>query len=139
MIFTNKKCVVIGRNQNPWKESNFKKLTKDSIEIVRRFSGGGAVYHDLGNVNFTLFSSNSAFNKSNLSNMLLGTIKGFQINNSTMGPRFDLYVEGFKVSGSAYKLTSQRSYHHSTMLINSNTDLLKSYLSVSVSSVPKSN
>ena len=68
LIWRNKPCIVIGRHQNPWEECNLQESANHSIDIARRQSGGGTVYHDLGNVCFTFFTDRSSYNrKSNLS------------------------------------------------------------------------
>jgi len=62
-LWRNSDCVIIGRNQNPWVECNVRKLKEDNVKLVRRHSGGGAVFQDLGNSIFTFMSSKEKYNK----------------------------------------------------------------------------
>jgi lipoate-protein ligase A len=63
-LYKNEKCIVLGRNQNPWKEINFKKTVSNNVRLVRRNSGGGTVYHDLGNSNYCHIMPRETFDRS---------------------------------------------------------------------------
>nr|CAD7203855.1 unnamed protein product [Timema douglasi] len=65
LLWHNSPCVVIGRHQNPWLEANIEHLYKSDVEIARRNSGGGAVYHDMGNLNITFFTPRTRYNRRN--------------------------------------------------------------------------
>lgn len=129
-LWQNEPTVVIGRNQNPYKECNISKITNDKVHIVRRRSGGGAVYHDFGNLNFTIISkkydncieSNFDFVK----NVLLE----LGINAKTNG-RNDLEIDNKKISGSAFFEEDNIFCHHGTLLINVDTSKLNEYLTPS--------
>lgn len=130
-LWRNDKTVVIGRFQNPWTECNTQKMEQDNIKLARRQSGGGAVFHDLGNTNFTFMNSKETFNKDRNFKIILNALKNFDIFGNQSG-RNDLTVkdgEGDKkFSGSAFKETKDRSFHHGTLLLDANLSMLSNYL-----------
>lgn len=130
-LWRNDNTVVIGRFQNPWTECNTQKMEEDKIILARRQSGGGAVFHDLGNTNFTFLSSKSNFNKVVNNKIITNAINSFGLNSYASG-RNDLLVETSegekKISGSAFKETKDRSFHHGTLLINTDMNKLGNYL-----------
>lgn len=130
-LWRNENTVVIGRFQNPWTECNTTKMDEDKIILARRQSGGGAVFHDLGNTNFTFLSSKSSFNKVDNNKIILNAINNFGLNSYASG-RNDLLVSTpdgeKKISGSAFKETTDRSFHHGTLLINADMTRLQNYL-----------
>ncbi|KAH3681573.1 hypothetical protein WICPIJ_007447 [Wickerhamomyces pijperi] len=126
MFYTNKPCVVIGKNQNPWKEVNIPKIQDLGIPLLRRFSGGGTVVHDLGNVNYSYISTRQLFDRNYFGSVITRFIDGVKQNE-----RGDLLTQdqGLKVSGSAFKIAKGKSLHHGTMLLSSNLKVLSSLLS----------
>jgi lipoate---protein ligase len=123
----NSPCVVIGRFQNPWKECNTRKMGKDGVPLVRRQSGGGAVFHDLGNSNFSFMSNSKDFRKEDHYKIIINVLRRFGIEADT-SERRDLRVDNRKFSGSAFKLTPGGSFHHGTLLINADLERLNIYL-----------
>ncbi|KIJ57023.1 hypothetical protein M422DRAFT_773736 [Sphaerobolus stellatus SS14] len=121
-LYINKPCVVIGRHQNPWKEINFPALRSLGIPFIRRRSGGGTVYHDLGNANYSIHLPRESFDRHKTSKVIQRALQSLHVN-AEVNDRNDICVGGFKVSGSAYKIVNIRAYHHGTMLIS--TDLSK--------------
>lgn len=117
-MYRNSASVVIGRNQNPWKEVHFNSLQTQSIPLVRRHSGGGTVWHDLGNTNYCAIMDRADFKRETSVNMVNHALHQLDIP-SQVNSRYDIEVGDCKVSGSAYKITNERSYHHGTMLIDS--------------------
>lgn len=159
-LYVNSPCVVIGRNQNPWLETNMKLLksqsiirnkksqvTRDNVQLVRRRSGGGAVFHDYGNVNYSVICPTANFSRDKYAEMVTQVIR--QSNpRARVNERHDIvldqglfrgeidqldpadlhrtayHIQGtgplpLKVSGSAYKLIRKRSLHHGTCLVAS--------------------
>ncbi|ELR20191.1 lipoyltransferase and lipoateprotein ligase [Acanthamoeba castellanii str. Neff] len=117
-LWRNAPTVVIGRHQNPFKECHLSVMERENVVLARRYSGGGAVYQDLGNTNFTFLSNVGAFDKVRNSGILINALKKrFNITASASG-RNDILVDGKKISGSAYKISNGRALHHGTMLIN---------------------
>lgn len=129
-LWQNNNTVVIGKNQNPWKECRLKELEEDGGKLARRLSGGGAVYHDLGNLNFTFIMKNNHYNLENQLNIIISSLKNLGINAEFTG-RNDITVSGRKISGNAFYFTDDASLHHGTLLVNSDIDKLSQYLKVS--------
>ncbi|RLV96620.1 putative lipoate-protein ligase A [Spathaspora sp. JA1] len=133
LFYVNSPCVVIGKNQNPWKEVNLPLLNLLGIPLLRRYSGGGTVVHDFGNVNFSFMTTKEKFDRLKFSNTVVEAINSIPglTKNVMVNDRGDIITTegGFKVSGSAYKLSRGKSYHHGTMLLNSNLKVLSKLLS----------
>lgn len=130
-LWRNADTVVIGRAQNPWKECNTHKMEQDGITLARRQSGGGAVFHDLGNTNFTFMAGKPDYNKAISTNIVLTALRQLDINAKATG-RNDLVVEDSqgerKFSGSAYRETKDRGFHHGTLLLHADLTRLANYL-----------
>ena len=130
-LWRNADTVVIGRAQNPWKECNTRRMEQDGVLLARRQSGGGAVFHDLGNTNFTFMAGKSEYNKEVSTEIVLNALKDIGIDGYANG-RNDLVVgEGEdmrKFSGSAYRETPDRGFHHGTLLLNADLSRLANYL-----------
>ncbi len=126
LLYINDPSVVIGRFQNPWVETAPSSL--EGIHLVRRQSGGGTVFHDRGNLNFSFLSGQDDYDKTEnlkqISRILEPAGLSLKINQ-----RHDLTVdferETYKVSGSAFRLKKDRVFHHGTLLINSELATLK--------------
>ncbi|KAJ2817303.1 hypothetical protein IWW50_006215, partial [Coemansia erecta] len=116
-LWRNRPTIVIGRNQNPWKECNLDMMQKRDVLLARRTSGGGAVYHDLGNTNYTVLMPRQAFSRDRCALMVAQALKQADIP-AYVNARHDVAVGERKVSGSAFRLTSARAFHHGTMLID---------------------
>ena len=137
-LYTNRPSVVIGRNQNPWVEVNLGLLGSGplSVDLVRRRSGGGTVFHDEGNVNYCVICPTQSFNRDKHAEMVVRALHKLAVTSAEVNERHDIVLgnnqEGsrpLKVSGSAYKLTRLRSLHHGTCLLSSpNIERIGSYL-----------
>jgi lipoate-protein ligase A len=129
-LWQNEKTVVIGKNQNPWKECKIAELEADGGSLVRRLSGGGAVFHDLGNLNFTFFATKDNYNVERQLQVILEAVKLRGIPAEKTG-RNDISVEGKKFSGNAFFSDGIHCYHHGTILVNVDMCKLSLYLNVS--------
>lgn len=130
-LWRNADTVVIGRAQNPWKECNTKKMEEDGITLARRSSGGGAVFQDLGNTCFTFMAGKPGYDKSVSTQIVLNALARLGLQVRASG-RNDLVVsteEGDrKISGSAYKETGDRGFHHGTLMLDIDLGRLANYL-----------
>ncbi len=129
-LWQNRDSVIIGRNQNPWRECRVSLLKKDGVFLVRRNSGGGAVFHDLGNLNFTFIASKQLYNLEKQLETVLRALKAFNISAEFSG-RNDITVNGRKFSGNAFTHKKNVSIQHGTLLINSDMEKLSRYLTAS--------
>lgn len=129
-LWQNDNTVVIGRNQNPWRECRYNELEDDGGKLARRLSGGGAVYHDLGNLNFTFIAKENLFNIEKQLKVIIEAVKLLGINAEFSG-RNDIIAEGRKFSGNAFYYDEDNCYHHGTLLVSSEMTKLAKYLQVS--------
>ncbi|KAJ5083744.1 hypothetical protein N7456_013171 [Penicillium angulare] len=140
-LYINKPCVVVGRNQNPWLETALHTLyndrrentpANDSAVFVRRRSGGGAVFHDEGNLNYSVISPRTTFTRNKHAEMVVSALHRVGAINTSVNDRHDIVMTPSdvtqadrneppfrKVSGSAFKLTRHRALHHGTCLLDS--------------------
>lgn len=129
-LWQNEKTVVIGKNQNPWKECRIKELEAEGGRLVRRLSGGGAVFHDLGNLNFTFVVNKEDYDLEKQLAVIIKAVNLFFVPAEKSG-RNDITVNGRKFSGNAFYTDGRHSYHHGTILIHVDMDNLSKYLNVS--------
>ena len=128
-LWQNRKTVVIGRNQNAWKECRVDALTRDGGFLVRRLSGGGAVFHDLGNLNFTFCVRKADYDLPRQLEVILRAVRKLDIHAEKTG-RNDITVDGRKFSGNAFFESGDFCYHHGTIMLSVDTDQMTRYLNV---------
>jgi lipoate-protein ligase A len=130
-LWRNEETVVIGRTQNPWSECNLQQMKEDNVHLARRTTGGGAVFHDLGNTNFTFLSPKDEYKRDNNVQIILNALKKFGIEGEASG-RNDLMMNTpdgqKKFSGSAYREKKDRAFHHGTLLLSADLTRLGRYL-----------
>jgi lipoate-protein ligase A len=170
-LYVNRPCVVIGRNQNPWTEVNLGILDAarhhpndisteppgiGAVDLVRRRSGGGTVFHDEGNLNWSIICPRNDFTRDKHAEMIVRALRKLGIERARVNERHDIVLDQghekrpsdpqdthrtpytiedgtpprpLKVSGSAYKLTRLRALHHATTLLSSpNLHIIPQYL-----------
>ena len=129
-IYINAPAVIIGKNQNAWRECNLKAMEADGVKLVRRISGGGAVYHDLGTVNFSFIAHKDIYDVPRQMNVILRAVRELGILAEFSG-RNDLLAEGKKFSGNAFCVRGEGRQHHGTLLLSADLSKLPGYLNVS--------
>lgn len=127
LLWRNAPSVVIGRHQNPWTECHLDAMERDRVHFVRRASGGGAVYHDLGNWNVSFICDKPDYAVARQLGVLVSALQRLGID-AQASPRNDVLVADRKVSGSAYRGRGARWLHHATLLVRSDLARLRHYL-----------
>ncbi|MEF9934871.1 MAG: lipoate--protein ligase [Clostridium sp.] len=132
MLWRNSKAVIIGKNQNAIAEINRDYVTSNNIPVVRRLSGGGAVFHDLGNVNFTFITNDTDdfVNFGKFTEPIIGVLKDNLSINAELSGRNDLTIDSKKFSGNAQYNYKNRVLHHGTLLFSSSIDNISESLNV---------
>lgn len=126
-LWQNQNTVVIGKNQNAFSECRVELLKKEGGTLARRLSGGGAVFHDLGNLNFTFICSTENLDIEKHLKVIQTACLKAGIDTEISG-RNDILSNGKKFSGNAFYNSKGKSYHHGTILINANFNKLERYL-----------
>ncbi len=127
-LWRNSDVVVIGRFQNPWKECNIEKMNDDEVVLMRRDTGGGAVFHDKQNLCFTFVGSTSEENYRAKNSMLVCTALATLGIIAEPSGRNDILVNGAKISGAAFREKDGKYIHHGTVLIGTDLTRLANYL-----------
>lgn len=129
-LWINSKCVILGRNQNPFNEINIEYADSNDISIVRRSTGGGTVYHDEGNINFTYITSKISERLHNYEFFVTPIIKALNKLGipAKFAPKTHIYVGQHKVSGNAQTYFKNRMIHHGTLLFDADTTHLNNVL-----------
>lgn len=129
-LWQNERTIVIGKHQNPYKECDVQKIKTNKVHLVRRKSGGGAVFHDLGNLNFTFIGHKNYYDQDKHFQVILEALREWSIKAEETG-RNDITVEGFKISGNAFIHEKNYSCHHGTLLVDADLSELGQYLTPS--------
>jgi lipoate-protein ligase A len=131
-LYINQPSIILGRNQNPFEEINLEFAEAHGLHVVRRLSGGGAVYHDLGNLNFSFITNQRKQDFHNFRKFTAPAIRVLRRLdvNAQLSSRSDILVEGRKISGNAQYIAGGRMLTHGTLLFNSNLSNLTQALGV---------
>ena len=133
MLWRNGPSVIIGKNQNTWAEIDVDFCETNGIKVARRITGGGAVFHDLGNVNFTFITDADGETKLNFHRFTEPIIKalGKMGLEAALDGRNDITVGEYKISGNAQCVVGNRLLHHGTLLFSASLSALAGALRVS--------
>ncbi len=126
-IWQSREAVVIGKNQNPWRECRLDHVERDGVLLARRLSGGGAVYQDSGNLNYAVMISRVHYDASRIYHVVLEALKQTGVEAGRMGKN-SLGVKGRKISGNAFCFRRNAALHHGTLLYDTDLNRLISYL-----------
>ena len=129
-LWQNQNTVVIGKNQNAWKECRTALLSEEGGFLARRLSGGGAVFHDLGNLNFTFLVPQAEYDLDRQFSVIAEAVSMLGLYTERSG-RNDVLAEGRKFSGNAFFKHEGKAYHHGTLLVDVDMQKLGRYLNPS--------
>lgn len=134
LIYRNEPSIIIGKHQNALKEINYSYVKQNNIGLVRRITGGGTVYHDLGNINYTFIvgtETGSQVDFKKYTSPVLKLLKRLNINAKFVG-KSDLFVDGKKFSGNAAHVFKEKVIHHGTVLFSSDLNKLENALKTDI-------
>lgn len=131
LLWQNNNAIIIGKNQNTYLEINTKYVMQYGIKVVRRLSGGGAVYHDMGNLNFTFImkENRKQFDFAKFANPVILALEKLGVKAEVNG-RNDMMIDGKKFSGNAQYLKNGKIMHHGTLMYDSNIEVISNALHV---------
>jgi len=137
LFYINEPSIIIGRNQNTLEEINQAYIEENGIHVVRRISGGGAVYHDLGNLNFSFitdYDNKKLNNFRDFTSPVIKALNNLGVNAELKG-RNDILVNEKKISGNAQFSSVKRMFSHGTLLFDCNLDEVQKTLNVKMSKI----
>ena len=135
-LWKNQQTVVYGYNQNPFTECNVELLLSEGGFAARRRTGGGAVYHDLGNLNFSFVADKKHYDVAKQMSVIQKALEIFGLKTEVSG-RNDILFDGRKFSGNAFGIYKDRRLHHGTILIKTDGEKLAKYLKVNPAKLQK--
>ncbi|MBR2806650.1 MAG: lipoate--protein ligase [Oscillospiraceae bacterium] len=135
-LWSNSPTVVIGKNQDCYAECRVEEILRDGVNLVRRFSGGGAVWHDLGNLCFSFCCTRDDYDVQKQTDVILTAMRSLGFNAEKTG-RNDMEIGGRKFSGNAYYEAGGNKCHHGTVMISCDMSKLGDYLTVSETKLKK--
>jgi lipoate-protein ligase A len=127
MLWRSSDWVVMGKHQNPWLECDLPAMAADKVPLARRVSGGGTVFHDRGNLNYSIFVPRAAYNPCLQYQVIIEALATMGLNVEPHGTS-NLVIDGKKISGNAFCLRREMALHHGTLLIDADLDKMRRYL-----------
>ncbi len=137
LLWQNKNAIIVGKHQNTIEEINQEFVEKNKIKVVRRLSGGGAVFHDMGNLNFTFIvneNEKKMFDFKSFTDPVVKALQSIGVN-AAFNSRNDIAIDGKKFSGNSQYAKKGRILHHGTILFNSKLDTIQEALKVKADKV----
>lgn len=137
MLWRDDNAIIVGRHQNTVEEINHEFVAANNIKVVRRITGGGAVYHDLGNLNFTFIVNEGKIDSSDMKKYSLPVVNALKEMgiDAELSGRNDITIEGKKISGTAQAVHRNKLLYHGTLLFNSDMSVLSSALNVTLDKI----
>ncbi|HWQ58414.1 MAG TPA: lipoate--protein ligase, partial [Clostridia bacterium] len=130
-LWQNANTVVIGRNQNAWRECRAQLLEEEGGRLARRTTGGGAVYHDLGNLNFTFACGRGLYDLARQTSVILEAVRALGVDAGFSGRNDLITADGAKFSGNAFRFSKTSALQHGTLLVAVEMERLARYLAPS--------
>ena len=134
MLWRSDCAVVVGKNQNPWRECRLERMRNDGVPLARRISGGGTVYHDIGNLNYCVVVDRMEYREELAYEMVIQALETLGIRAEKTG-KSNLAVNGLKFSGNAFCFRKGRALHHGTLLLDTDLERLTRYLGPSLKAI----
>jgi len=126
-LWQSESAVVMGKNQNPWRECRLDLMKNEGVPLARRISGGGTVYHDAGNLNYCVIVDRVEYREGQAYEMVFRALETLGIHAEKTG-KSNLSMGGMKFSGNAFSFRKGRALHHGSLLLNTNLERLNRYL-----------
>lgn len=126
-LWQSDRAVVMGKNQNPWRECRLGLMRDEGVPLARRISGGGTVYHDAGNLNYCVIVDRREYREQQAYDMVCNALHRFGVRAERTG-KSNLSVDGLKFSGNAFCFRKGRAMHHGTLLLHTDIVRLNRYL-----------
>jgi len=126
-LYVNGPCVVIGKHQNPWRECDLEAMAADGVPLVRRVSGGGAVYNDEQNLNIAVFTERTSYRREAVAGLFIEVLAEFGVAAMVEGSS-SLVADGRKISGQAFCYRRDTVLHHGTLLLDTDLERMDRYL-----------
>ncbi len=127
LFYRHDPAVILGRNQNPWTEADLAELRRRGVPLVRRSSGGGAVYHDPGNLNYGVIMPRSCYEPTRVLGVVVAALRALGID-ARACQRSSIWIGDAKIAGTAFMLTGRAALLHGCILIDTRLDDLRRFL-----------
>lgn len=124
LFYRNTPAVLLGRNQNPWQECNLRWCSSNGVAVLRRISGGGTVFHDLGNLNYAFIVARGDYDQQRYLQCISDALQAAGIAGARLCEHFSIWVGKHKVAGSAFALSGRAALLHGCILVNTNLEQL---------------
>lgn len=125
LFYRNAPAVLLGRNQNPWQECNLRWCRNNGVSVLRRLSGGGTVFHDLGNLNYAFIIARDDYDQLRYLQCIINALQAVGINEARISDHFSIWAGNHKVAGSAFALSGRAALLHGCILVNTNLEQLR--------------